>query len=164
MPKRQEQIPAAAQKPSALILPTSYMVDTPPESFPDPHHGEISWHTLFSAPKTNTSDLSVGIAICPPHTGHLGAHRHKQAEIYHILEGEGEITIDGVSSRVSSGSTVFIPGDAEHGIVNRGEERLRWLYVFAEGSFEDVVYRFSGDWDQANVGVSDGNVREKAKL
>lgn len=127
-----------------LILPPSYTTINPPESFDDPARGEVTWHTLISTPNTETSDLSVGIAICPPKTGQLCAHRHAQAEVYHILEGEGEITIDGISADVVAGSIVFIPGNAEHKIVNRGKGSLRWFYVFAEGSFEDVIYRFSG--------------------
>ena len=136
------------QTTSPLILSPSYTTTTPSESFPDPQHGDITWHTLFSTPKTNTSDFSAGIAICPPKTGHLCAHRHKQAEVYHILEGEGDLTIDGVTSHVNAGSTVFIPGDAEHGIVNTGSGRLRWFYVFAVGSFEEVIYRFSSVVDR----------------
>jgi oxalate decarboxylase/phosphoglucose isomerase-like protein (cupin superfamily) len=65
-----------------------------------------------------------------------------QAEIYHILEGVGEVTIDGVVSKVNAGSTVFIPSDAEHGIVNTGLGDLKWFYVFPTGAFGDVVYRF----------------------
>lgn len=128
-----------------LILPPTYTETSPNESFSDPEYGNVTWHTLFSAPRTKTTDLCAGIAVCPTGTGHLCAHRHKQAEVYHILEGEGEVTINGTRSRVSSGSIVFIPGDAEHGIVNTGEGRLRWFYVFAAGSFEDVIYRFSKD-------------------
>lgn len=99
--------------------------------------------------------MSAGIALCLPQTGHLCPHRHKQAEIYYIIEGQGEVTIDGVKSTVSKGSTVFIPGNAEHGIVNTGEEELKWFYVFPTGSFEDVIYRFSKDENKG---------RDKAKL
>ncbi|KAJ5648062.1 hypothetical protein N7490_004434 [Penicillium lividum] len=130
-------------KPTPLIIQPTYTKTTPTESFPDPDNGTVTWHTLFSTPQTNTSDLSAGIAVCAPQTGHLCAHRHKQAEVYHVLEGEGEMTIDGVKSVVSKGSTVFIPGDAEHGITNIGKGVLKWFYVFPTGSFEDVVYRFS---------------------
>ncbi|KAK1140083.1 hypothetical protein N8T08_010915 [Aspergillus melleus] len=126
-------------------IPLSHATATPPESFPPSEsHGELTWHTLISAPQTPTSDLSAGIAVCPPRTGHLCAHRHTQAEIYHILDGEGEMIIEGRKFVVGKGSTVFIPGDAEHGIVNAGEGLLRWFYVFPTGSFGDVVYRFSG--------------------
>lgn len=44
---------------------------------------------------------------------------------------------------MNAGSTVFIPGNAEHGIVNTGSRDLRWFYVFPTGAFGDVVYRFS---------------------
>lgn len=125
------------------VLAPTYTSTTPPESFSDPRYGDITWHTIFSHPQTSTSDLSAGIAVCPPRTGHLCAHRHEQAEIYYILEGNGDMTIDGVVSQVSKGSTVFIPGNAEHGIVNTGSGRLRWFYVFPTSAFGDVVYRFS---------------------
>ncbi|KAL2816003.1 RmlC-like cupin domain-containing protein [Aspergillus cavernicola] len=96
-----------------------------------PPHGNVTWHTLFSLPQTPTSDLSAGIAVYPPRISHLCAHRHKQVEVYHILEADGEMTIDGVISQVSKGSSVFIPSNAEHEIVNVGTESLRWFYVFS---------------------------------
>ncbi|KAJ5948599.1 Cupin 2 conserved barrel [Penicillium verhagenii] len=133
----------ANPRPTPLILSPTYTSITPSESFPTLDHETVTWHTLFSTPQTNTSDLSAGIAVCAPQTGHLCPHRHTQAEIYHVLEGEGEVTIDGVRSQVRKGSSVFIPGDAEHGIVNTGNGELRWFYVFPTGSFGDVVYRFS---------------------
>lgn len=52
------------------------------------------------------------------------------------------MVIDGAKFAVRKGSTVFIPGDAEHGIRNVGEGVLRWFYVFPTGGFGDVVYRF----------------------
>ena len=132
-------------KTNPTIIPSTYTTTTPAESFPTPANGTLTWHTLISQPKTQTSDLSAGIAVCPSRTGHLCAHRHVQAEIYHILDGEGEVTIDGVSSKVDAGSTVFIPGNAEHGIVNTGTGDLRWLYVFPTAAFGDVVYRFGDE-------------------
>jgi quercetin dioxygenase-like cupin family protein len=90
-------------------------------------------------------------------------HRHEQAEIYHILAGEGEVTIDGVVSPVRAGNTVFIPSNAEHGIVNTSDAGdLRWFYVFPTGSFGDVVYRFSKD--EMGVKSEAGVEGVKAKL
>ncbi|KAJ5294805.1 hypothetical protein N7508_009626 [Penicillium antarcticum] len=130
---------------SPTILRARYTETTPSETFPAPSNNNVSWHTLISAPQTDTTDLSAGIAICPPQTGRLCPHRHDQAEIYHILEGEGDMTVDGVTTKVQAGCTVFIPRNAEHGIVNTGDEVLRWFYVFAVGSFGEIVYRFSGE-------------------
>ncbi|PYH44022.1 cupin domain-containing protein [Aspergillus saccharolyticus JOP 1030-1] len=115
----------------------------PSESFPDPSHGDLTWRTLFTQPNTPTSDLSAGIAVCPPHTGCLCAHRHTQAELYYVLEGRATVTIDGQSHPVEKGTAVFIPGDAEHSVMNTSDEEFKWLYVFPGGSFGDVIYRFS---------------------
>lgn len=129
-----------------IILPSNYTSTTPPESFPDPSsHGSVTWHTLFSHPQTPSSDLSAGIAVCPRNSGNLCPHRHEQAEIYYIIEGEGEVTVDDVTQRVGKGSSVFIPSNARHGIVNVGEGDLRLFYVFPTGSFGDVVYRFEDE-------------------
>jgi mannose-6-phosphate isomerase-like protein (cupin superfamily) len=106
--------------------------------------GNVSWKTLFTSSRTPTDSLSTGIAVCPPRTGHLCAHRHEQAEVYYIIEGRGTVKIEGKESDVQAGSVVFIPGDAEHAIWNLGEEPLRWFYVFPVDDFwGDVVYRFS---------------------
>lgn len=72
----------------------------------------------------------------------MKAHRHSHAELYHITSGTGVVTIDGVEHEVRKGSVVFIPGDAEHGIRNIGEEELVWLYVFAADGFGEIIYRF----------------------
>lgn len=128
-----------------IIIHPSYTKQTASESFIDSSYGIVSWYTLFSQPHAPDSELSAGIASCPSGTGHLCAHRHVQAEIYYIIEGEGELTIDGVKSKVMKGSSVFIPSNAEHAIANTGSEELRWFYVFPTSAFENVVYRFTKD-------------------
>lgn len=105
--------------------------------------GNVSWRTLFTSSQTPTDSLTTGIALCPPKTGHLCAHRHSQAEVYYIIEGQGTVKIDSKETDVQAGSVVFIPGNAEHAIWNVGDEPLRWFYVFPTDAFEDVIYRFS---------------------
>lgn len=166
--------------PQPVILPAAFTSSQPPESFNDPERGHLSWHTLFSRPWTSTSDLSAGIATCPPLTGSLRPHRHAQAEIYYILDcgssestddnshsiagsdgpssrpsssssvsaagsgGGAIVVIDGVHHPVEKGSAIFIPGEAEHSVINESPTHtLRWLYVFATEKFTNVHYRFS---------------------
>ena len=142
-----------------LVLSANDISKTPSESFPDPKTGgNVSWKTLISAPQTSTDTFTVGIATCAPGSssacrGHLKLHRHKQAEIYHVTQGKGVVTIDGKEHAVSKGSVVWIPGDAEHGIENVGEEELVWLYAFAVDGFGDVVYRF----DEPGPGKKEGS-------
>jgi mannose-6-phosphate isomerase-like protein (cupin superfamily) len=86
-------------------------------------------------------------SLCNPESlgdaGFLQLHRHSHAEIYHVISGSGTVCIDQQEYEVNKGSVVFITGDAEHGIFNKGNEDLVWLYVFAADGFEDIVYRFS---------------------
>lgn len=119
--------------------------DCETESWRSGDTGHVDWWTLFSADRTETSGLTVGVAEIPvgaprPERGHL----HSQAEVYFFLSGTGEVVVEGESTPVSTGDAVFIPGDTEHMAVNTGKEPLRLLYFFATDSFADVVYRFPG--------------------
>ena len=115
------------------------------DGWDDPARGRVSWVTLFSSDITPTDAMSAGIADYAPAGGCLRAHRHAEPEIYYIIEGTGIMTIDGVETVVSAGTSIFIPGDAEHGIRNEADTPLRLFYVFPTGSFADVVYRFTGE-------------------
>lgn len=106
----------------------------------------VDWVTLFSADRTTTSGLVVGIAEIP-----VGAHRptrghhHPQAETYVILSGLAEIRIDGHPSRIlGPNEAVHIPGGVEHIALNASDvEPLRLLYMFAGiDSFDEVEYTY----------------------
>ncbi|RFC67530.1 MULTISPECIES: cupin domain-containing protein [Mesorhizobium] len=112
------------------------------DGWDNPERGTVSWYTLVSGDITPTSALSCGIAEFEPRKGILKPHRHDPAELYHILEGQGILTLEGQERTVTAGDTVFIPGNAEHGIRNEGDAVLRLFYVFPQDRFSDVVYRF----------------------
>lgn len=118
----------------------------PVESGSDCGYGEVTWRTLISADRTNSSDFLLGVAEFPPH-GTLQLHRHTAPEFYYCVSGSGVVTIDGVAHQVSAGSAVFIPGNAEHG-VKAGADGLSFAYGFARESFCDIEYVFS---EQSNV-------------
>lgn len=110
-------------------------------SFPDTSFGNVFWKTLLSNSNTTSSAMCAGLATCPPN-GTLALHQHTQAEMYYVLSGSGQVEIDGVRHHVNEGSVLWIPGDAMHGVFCGPDEMLKWLYVFPEGRFENIVYRF----------------------
>jgi hypothetical protein len=119
--------------------------DCETESWRSAETGHVDWWTLFSADRTATKGMTVGVAEIPvgaprPERG----HQHAQDEVYYFLAGRGEVVVNGETTQVGTGDAVFVPGDAEHVAVNTGDVPLRLLYVFATDSFEDVVYRFPG--------------------
>ena len=103
--------------------------------------GLVYWRTLVSGDVTHSEALTMGIAKIPP-AGALHEHRHRQAEIYLILQGTGSVRIDGKTRPVRAGSAVFIPGNAVHSCENTGAADLRFAYVFPANSFEEVEYVF----------------------
>jgi mannose-6-phosphate isomerase-like protein (cupin superfamily) len=55
-------------------------------------------------------------------------HYHREAEeIYFLLEGSGEMEVDGERTRVSAGDAVLIPPGAWHEIQAATDARLRFL-------------------------------------
>ena len=108
-----------------------------------PQKGLVYWKTLISKGVTRSENLTLGIASLPP-GGALNEHRHKQDEIYLVLEGSGLVRVGGEETSVGAGSAVFIPGDALHSCENTGASDLRVAYVFPADSFEDVEYVFEG--------------------
>lgn len=114
---------------------------TPHESWGNGFALGVSWHTLISADRTPTSELSVGVCDVQP-GGELSRHRHGRAEVYHFLSGVGDVVVDGEITRVYAGDTFFVPGNAWHGIINSTEEVLRLFYCFATDSFADIQYTY----------------------
>ena len=52
----------------------------------------------------------------------LEAHRDPMEEIYFILNGEGEMTVDDETRHVGPGDAVWIPTGSLHALHNSGEE------------------------------------------
>jgi quercetin dioxygenase-like cupin family protein len=104
----------------------------------DPADG-ISWRTLTSADRRPSAELTSGVAYIEP-GGMLPLHRHSQTEIYYVIEGQGEVTLDGEQQAVGPGAMVYIPGDTPHAFRNAGTATLRFFYVFPTDSYTDVEY------------------------
>jgi mannose-6-phosphate isomerase-like protein (cupin superfamily) len=115
--------------------------DVARESWMDPVRGEVGFRTLVGG-DGGPGDFTAGVADLEP-GGWLGHHRHEPAELYYVLSGDGVVVVDGEEHAVAAGTAVSIPGDSEHGIRNSGPAPLRFFYVFAVGSFEEVEYRFT---------------------
>ena len=99
------------------------------------------WRLIFSGRRTPTEAMTLGLAEFPPGAV-LPLHHHAPAEVYHALEGEGLVEIEGEPHRLRPGLSLFIPANARHRTTNTGAGPLRFLFVFPTDSFEEVVYHF----------------------
>ena len=108
----------------------------------DPCRGaETRWKLVFSADRTESGSISMGMAEIAP-GGVLDLHHHEQPEVYHVLEGQGVVQIDRESHELAPGASIFIPGNARHVARNTGSTPLRFLFVFPTDAFGDVEYNF----------------------
>lgn len=108
----------------------------------DASFGEVRWRTLINSCSEKSRDMVLGIAEFEPH-GRLLPHRHDPAEFYLGLEGAGTVTIDGTPHEMRPGVAIYVPANAEHS-TQAGPDGLRFAYGFAESSFEQITYRFTG--------------------
>jgi mannose-6-phosphate isomerase-like protein (cupin superfamily) len=116
--------------------------DAPQDAWDDPVRGKIRFRTLFSKGATPSEGMTCGVAELQPGEW-LGLHRHAPPEVYYVFAGAGVVSLDGREIPVKAGSAVFIPGMAEHGIRQTGNEILRLFYSFPVDSFDGVEYLFS---------------------
>lgn len=68
--------------------------------------------------------------------GHTPLHQHEWEHEIFFHAGNGEIYQDGQWQPVSSGSTVFIPGNEMHQIRNQGSQKLVFVCLIPAGAPE----------------------------
>ena len=105
------------------------------------HCKNTRWKTIFSSGDTATNKLVLGFCEILE-GGYLGLHHHLEAEIYYILKGEGIVSINGKEVVCKTHDSIFLPSNAEHGISNKGNTSLEFIYAFNANSFADVEYIF----------------------
>ena len=97
----------------------------------------VAQNTSIQRTVVQTADVSVPgreaviarVVIGP--FGKAGRHTHPGDEISYVLEGEGEILIDGQPPRkVKTGDGFVIPGGSMHDARNTGATNLRLVGVY----------------------------------
>ena len=85
---------------------------------------------MLVRPETAGSELvDFRISTYQP-MAHVEPHTHKvQEQIYHILDGEGLMELEGERSMVAAGDFVFIPPGIKHAIYNTGTTDLTFFVI-----------------------------------
>ena len=95
-----------------------------------PEHIGGAYSKMLVRPETAGSQkLDYRISVYQP-KGYVVPHRHKiQEQVYHVLDGEGLMELDGERSVVRKDDIIFIPPGVEHAIYNTGMVDLRFIVV-----------------------------------
>jgi len=84
------------------------------------------------------------IDMLVPPGGGPPPHRHDFEEMFHLLEGELQVTFRGVQSVVHAGETINVPANAPHNFANVSDAPARLLCMVSPAGLEKY-FAESGD-------------------
>ena len=82
---------------------------------------------LFGLPTGGVEKQSLAEATLAPGQATKRHHHRASEEIYFVLDGEGELELDGDRRRIAEGDAVAIPPGAWHQLHAHGDAPLRIL-------------------------------------
>jgi quercetin dioxygenase-like cupin family protein len=75
--------------------------------------------------RVHISEIEPGTRSHPPHT-------HAGIEAFHVLEGNGVVEVEGERQAVGPNEVVMIDASREHGLVNNGSTRMRYVVIITQ--------------------------------
>lgn len=100
--------------------------------FPNPTGGDPFPGKAFLAEKMKTSGMEVSFQVMPPNAGMPFSHKHrKNEELYIVLKGTGEFTVDGAVIPLKEGSLVKVLPDGSRSWKNTGKEPMIMICIQA---------------------------------
>jgi len=123
----QENHPAPASPPAGVGM-VIHEADTMVRQVP-PHHGTgMSTAYRISDVAPNRS-MEFRKRVMHPGAS-IGLHVIAHDEVYHVVSGEGDVTTDGVTTRVRAGDTAYLYDGGNVGITQVGDEDLVLIVAY----------------------------------
>lgn len=86
--------------------------------------------------KIEPERFMMGYVVIYP-GGKVPLHEHENEEVYTVLKGKGEMHIGDEVQEVEAISSVYIPPNQPHSLVNSGDEDLEMMFVYAPATVVD---------------------------
>jgi len=114
----------AAKRKASIRPAASVMWDELPA-----HIGGAYSKLLVRPESCGSASIDYRISVYQPRA-FVEPHRHRiQEQVYHVLEGEALMEIEGERTVVRKDDVIFIPPGVEHAIYNTGLTDLRFIVV-----------------------------------
>ncbi|TNC64913.1 cupin domain-containing protein [Rubellimicrobium roseum] len=104
--------------------------------------GPGTYTILFSGSQTGGAYALIDMLV-PPNSG-PPPHRHDFEEMFHVLEGELEVTFRGETMRLKAGHSLNIPANAPHGFRVASATAARFLCLCV-GPGQEEYFETVGD-------------------
>lgn len=92
--------------------------------------------TITADGEDTSGEFSVADMLAPPGFEN-GLHTHGPAEIFHVIDGEMLLHVDGETQYLTAGMTGHVSGNVPHGMRVEGDDVLRVLVVMTPAGPED---------------------------
>ena len=113
------------EKPRASVR---NIAEVPWKEYPDHFGGALS-KPLVTPDNSPARHVDYRISMYQP-MAYVKLHKHKvQEQIYHVLDGEGLMELDGERRVVRRHDVIYLPPGVEHSIQNSGLTDLVFLVV-----------------------------------
>ncbi len=133
-PPKQVEPPKRAEPPKRVVPPRVAVVRNIAEVLWDElpgHHGGALSKLLVHPDSVGSRHIDHRISSYAP-KAFVAAHTHRiQEQVYHVLEGEGIMEIDGERRVVRRHDVIFIPPGVQHALYNTGLTALTFLVITA---------------------------------
>jgi quercetin dioxygenase-like cupin family protein len=108
-----------------------------PQEFVDAQHYHVLGATISITAGSETTDGEyVVMDILAPPGFENGLHTHEQSEIFHVIEGEVRLHVDGTDHVLTPGGSGYVAGGQPHGFENATDEVARVVAVMSPGGAE----------------------------
>jgi mannose-6-phosphate isomerase-like protein (cupin superfamily) len=100
-------------------------------------HYHVLGATLSITADTDTTDgeyLVLDMLVPPMFEN--GLHTHEESEVFHVIEGEARLHIDGRDEILGPGMSGYVAGGDPHGFANEGDDVCRVIAVMTPGGAE----------------------------
>ena len=123
-------LPVAADGPFVDAADVTWRA--PQRSYSGPEFAKaFRYRTLVGGASAPAQGQNVyfGEAEFAPGAIYVG-HKHPAPEIYYVIEGEADWTVDGVTYRATAGTAIYTKPNAVHRMVNTGDGVLKTVWMW----------------------------------
>lgn len=115
---------------------SNYTPDSDSRTESEHYHVLGATLSITADTETTNGEYLVLDMLVPPMFEN-GLHTHEPSEIFHVIEGEARLHVDGRDRMLGPGASGYVPGGEVHGFANEGDEVCRVIAVMTPGGAED---------------------------
>lgn len=114
---------------------SNYTPDSETRTTPEHYHVLGATLSITADSETTDGEYLVLDMLVPPMFEN-GLHTHEQSEVFHVIEGEARLHVDGRDQTLGPGTSGYVPGSEVHGFSNESDEVCRVIAVMTPGGAE----------------------------